>query len=1084
MKKSIKKACALALLATSTASVVGTGVVALVDNKNTNNNGTFVFAEQLPTSEYRYLKVDGSKTKAIIGSTFTIPTAKFVLGSTETELSGSQIKVISPIGEEVEISEGKFKVERIGNYSITYTYTEGLGEDAKTYSAEYIVEGQKSENEIVVKDNTQRILPKYVYQSYTGKIYIPTAEVKFADDVVEVENDIEVKVSSPSHKDLQFNSQTGELNYDKLELGKYTVQYTARTKNGEFLNTVTKEFEVLDDTVFEKEYKKDYKLTFSYSTTAPTSAEIGTELTLPTVVGKMGSVETPVYYTVSVQLQTSDGLKDVTAQTIKDGKFTAKKSYSIDGKTYDAKNATYSFKYTVKDALGKEATGDFSITGVKDTKAPEIVVADPYNKQSTENIKDVSYKIQQNYESGKNIVMKAIFAKDKGDTDLSDLKLSRYIRKDNSSSSEKDIYTTEGKDVEDIFAKDIVFNVEGALGENQIDGGTLEDGNYVMYYKAVDSQGNETTTRFSFKVDSNFHFTADDKPTVEFKTNFSRSMSSDSTVTFTKPVASAKNDDSLNTYVMYKFNNGEWTVLEADEDGKYKLPLNKVAGANSVKIRAISENDAPMTSAEQNGDIVKADNISSYDGFKYGFDEVEILIRDNKDTAAPTFTSIDKLEASYEQNTEITLPTLVVDDDLVDYVNVDIFAKELTSGQELDVTDATVMRTGNTYTLSNAKLNAILAGKYEIIYQITDAGNNLINIYQYTTITERSIDAEPKFSKLPDAINDGKLELGESVELPIPTLPKDDATTKYSYNVNVKGGLAFCNKELFTPKKAGTYTLEYALNKEVGGVSTVVDTKQFVIVVEDTTKPEIFVDWNLNASYDKDTVVKIPVFSASDTSGINMEDSKIVISSKSYSRTIKAKDMAEELKKSESDSKLYVTLRYNEEYTVTYTAYDKSAKKNSTTVSYSIKVGDMVAPTINLNDDILPSKVKLDDKLSIDLSKIKITDSKGEVIPTSEIKIVVKNTTTGTTVKNNYEDEEGKFEYTISSAGDYTVTFTAEKNGNKREVVRTFTVNEQENNGLETSEIIAIVACCVAVLILAGAVVYMIVTKKKIKSYK
>ena len=512
MKKSIKKACALALLATSTASVVGTGVVALVDNKNTSNNGTFVFAEQLPEADYRVLKVDGSKTTAIIGSTFTIPTAKFVLGSTEITLTGPNIKVTSPIGEEVEVTDGTFKVERIGKYLITYTYTEVLGEGAKVYSAEYVVEGQKSENKIVVKNTT----------------------------------------------------------------------------------------------------------------------------------------------------------------------------------------------------------------------------------------------------------------------------------------------------------------------------------------------------------------------------------------------------------------------------------------------------------------------------------------------------------------------------------------------------------------------------------------------------TETTIETEPKFSKLPDAINEGKLELGESVELPIPTLPKDDATTTYSYNVNVKGGLAFCNKELFKPSKAGTYTLEYVLNMNVGGVSTVVDTKQFVIVVEDTTKPEIFVDWNLNASYDKDSKVLIPVFSANDVSGIDMEESKIVISSKSYSRTIKASDMANELKKYnehlEDDSKdagnLYVTLRYNEEYTVTYTAYDKSAKKNSTTVSYSIKVGDMVAPTIDLKDDILPSKVKLDDKLSIDLSKINITDSKGEVIPTSEIKIVVKNTTTGTTIKNNFEDEEGKFEYTITSAGDYTVTFTAEKNGNKREVVRTFTVNEQENGGLETSEIIAIVACCVAVLILAGAVVYMILAKKKIKSYK
>ena len=245
MRKSIKKACALALLATSTASVVGTGVVALVDNKNTNNNGTFIFAEELQTADYRVLKVDGSKTTALIGSTFAIPTAKFVLGSTETTLTGSNIKVTSPIGEEVEIDNGKFTVERIGKYSITYTYTEGLGEDAKTYSAVYTVEGQVSENEIVLKDNTQRILPKYVYQSYTGNIYIPTAEVKFAEGVSKVENNITIKVSSPSHQSITVDEATGKLNITSLELGKYTVQYTARTTNGEFLNTVTKVIQYL-----------------------------------------------------------------------------------------------------------------------------------------------------------------------------------------------------------------------------------------------------------------------------------------------------------------------------------------------------------------------------------------------------------------------------------------------------------------------------------------------------------------------------------------------------------------------------------------------------------------------------------------------------------------------------------------------------------------------------------------------------------------------------------------------------------------------------------------------------------------------
>ena len=47
MKKSIKKACAFALLATSAASIVGSGVVALVDNTSKSNNNAIHLYEKI-----------------------------------------------------------------------------------------------------------------------------------------------------------------------------------------------------------------------------------------------------------------------------------------------------------------------------------------------------------------------------------------------------------------------------------------------------------------------------------------------------------------------------------------------------------------------------------------------------------------------------------------------------------------------------------------------------------------------------------------------------------------------------------------------------------------------------------------------------------------------------------------------------------------------------------------------------------------------------------------------------------------------------------------------------------------------------
>ncbi len=1108
MKKSIKKACAFALLATSMTSVASAGAVLYVDSKNASNNN-IVFAEEVADADRKVLSVDGSKTTVVVGEEFTVPQAKFRSNGTDSDVT---YKVTSPLGEEVTVTSGKFKVNRIGQYVIEYTYTES----GKTYSAKYYVNAEVGETTIEVVENTQRILPKYVYESYTGDLYIPKVEVKDEDDEVVEDCVVDVKVTSPNNNSLTYDETTGKLNYTSLEQGTYSVQYTARTSSGVFLKVKTLEFTVLSDTEFEKEYKKDYTLNFELSTTAPTSADIGSAITIPSVEGKMGSTSTSVYYTVDVYLVAGSKEVDVTAQTLTENytKFTAKKKYTVDGKDYDATNATYQFYYNVKDALGKSAerTG-FRITGVKDTKAPEIVIADGYDKNNVPSeVENVSYKIQQNYEHGENIVLKAIYATDLGD-DFSDLTLKRWIRKSSSSSSEQDVWA----DAEDgsTFSKDIVFNLSGSLGENQLEGKD-SDGNvielksgesYTMYYKAVDKAGNDVQTSYTFTVDSSFVFTSEDKPTVEFLSDFQKSMSSGSKISFGEPKSSAKHDDDLYNAVYYKFSNDtEWTKFELNDDSKYELKLNK-EGATSVKIRAIAENDAPEIDGTEIIDGVKAylklDDMSTYAGFKYGYAEVEIKIVDNQDTSAPTLKSIDKVETSYVQNSEITLPQLTIADDLVDYVNVDIFVRKLADDgsveKTFDVYDATIVRVKgsgeDTYTLKDAKFYATVAGNYEIIYQVTDAGNNLMNIYQYTEVTESGSVSDPKFSKLPSALNDGKLELGEEIELPVPTLPGSD----YEYSVNAKGPLGYTlNKEKFIPTKAGTYTIIYTMY-DINEPNTVIDTKEFVVKVEDSTKPTVYVDWNLDASYEVGKEVLIPVFSASDLSGINYEDSKIVISSKSYSRTIKGSDMAKLLKQyneyvdaKEADPNtgktagdLFVKLRYNEEYTITYTVYDNSDNKNSTVVSYTIKVGDLVAPVLDIKDDIVPTTMKLDETLTIDTSKISVSDDKDSSLSVSDVTIVVKNTTTNVTLENNFDDESGKFAYNIETAGEYSVTFTVkDAAGNKREVTRTFTVNAEENNGLETSEVIAIVACCIAVLILAGAIVYMILTKKKIKSYK
>lgn len=1103
MKKSLKKACSIALLVTSTTALAGVNAT-ILSSKNNADNYT-VFAEDQTKSNLTLLEVAGNDEKALVGSQYTVPQAILYVNGSETQLNQTNYTVKSPIGEDVEVVEGKFKIERIGTYTINYSIENG----GKTYTATATVEGEIGTNSIVLKENTNRILPNYVWKSYSGDLYIPEAEVEFADDQIEVEYNITPTVTSPSQQVISFDSATGKLNYNSLEEGIYSVKYVATTKDGVYLNTLTKEFTVLSDTEFEKEYGIDYTLKFDFSKTVNTSADIGEEIELPTPVGKIGSEETPVYYTIEAYVYVDGKTINVTSQTINGNKFTAQKTYVVDGQTYTVTNGKYQFYYNVTDALGKKAekTG-FVISGVKDTKKPTILVADPYSTTNTENIKNVDYKLQTNFENGQNIVLKAIYAEDLADG-INDLELSRYIRLDSQSSSSENKYDDAKQDDKLAYTKDIVFNKTDDFAfdpETMIDGGTLEDGTYTAYYKAKDSSGNVVTESYSFTVSKTFTFTK--APTVEFKNTFAKSVTTGEKITFASPIASDEEDDRLFTQVMYKFDNDtNWTILEADEDGNYSIDVNK-KGATSLKIRAKTENDAPIV---QGVDDVEVVNIDDYKGIKYGFAEAEITIKDNKDAQKPELISLSELNSTYNQNDEIILPTIKLSDDLVDYVNVNILVKHTqqvddeTVTQDFDVEDAVVMRAGNTYTLSNAKFYATLAGNYDIVYEVTDAGNNKMYIYQQITVTEKVTPTTPKFSNLPDALSNGKMELGETLELPVPEIT--GAGDNYDYQVNVIGPVGSqINKETFKPNKAGTYTIVYSLwvnDEEVESERT-----EFKVEVSDTTNPEVRVEWNLNDSYEVGSKVLIPVFSASDISGIDFESSKIVISSNSYTRTIKASEMADLLNQYNNWAReeqeiaegtlqpedreypnagnLYVTLNYNEQYKVTYTVYDKSANKNSTVVTYTIKVGDLVAPTVDVKDDIIASNVKIDSVLSIDISKITVEDNKTEGMSASDIKIVVKNTTTGTEIKNIHEDaDNGKFEYNIETAGEYTVTFSATDDaGNTKTVTRTFTVNEPSNDGLETTEMITVILSVVAVLVLAGSITFMIVTKKKNQQYK
>ena len=1107
MKKSIKKACSVALLLTSTVAL--TGANALVVDSITNNTNTQIFADQ-DASTLTMLQIPAHSETALLGEPYEIPQASLISGGSDiTSSNPITVTVADAVGRQVDVEENAFVVNGIGEYTITYN----VEYSGTTYTTDITVTASVSENTVEVVSNTNRTLPGDVYLSYTGNIYIPTAEVVFADEDLAQEYTITTTVTSPSQERVSFDAETGLLDPEhQLEEGTYSVTYTARTTEGNiYLDSLTEEFTVLSDTAFESKYGDiDYTLSFDYSSTAPTTADIGDELVLPQATGRIGSQQTPIYYTIQAYVYIDGRTYEVTDQTIstnEDGEyvFTAQKKYTISGQEYTVTNGRYQFYYNVTDALGKtaERTG-FTISGVKDTQSPTIIVTDPYSLDATDNVTDKSYNLQNNFQLGQNVILKAVYAEDLAD-DFSELTIERYIRRQDQSSREEDIYNDDTRTEENVFTKDIVFNRTDDFAfdaETMIDAGDLTDGTYTAYYRVTDSAGKTETINYTFVVDDAFEF--ENSTTIEFQDTFPVSINRGDRVTFTAPLASNDDDERLETRVYYKFDNAQgsgweaWTLLEVDEDGNYVIPTD-VDGATSLTIRAMAISDAPVTELETNVDATA--DISGYTGLKYGFDEVSITIRDNQDSEAPQVVTVGDWEGSYTQNSDITIPTLTVTDDLIDYVDIDLKITHTTEVEGETVTqdfyaeNAVLMTTKDLedptrgqLTFSGATFYANLAGTYNIVYEVTDAANNKICVYQSIEVTENDVQTEPHFGNLPESLNGGTLEFGKTLTLPIPELPVGD----YGYNVNYRGPVGSqVNKETFTAKREGTYTIVYTLFHN-DNPEEILDTKEFVLEVSDSQGPNVRVEWDLEPSYAVRTSVMIPVFTASDASGINLEDSTIVISSNSFRRTIYGDDIATEFAKGE-EGRLYVPLNYNEVYTVTYTVYDNSTARNSTIVTRTIRVGDLVEPTIILPDNYVSTTVKLDTTLRFDTKGISVTDTNGEgqsvTIDSSKVVITIEGPNGD--LENVHVDDDGEvindgiFEFDIDTAGEYTVTISVEDEaGNEGTITRTFTVNDSTVTPLSDNEIITIVLICVAVLVLAGAVVYAIISSKNTKAYK
>ncbi|MBO7526421.1 MAG: hypothetical protein J6T74_00825 [Clostridia bacterium] len=1088
MKKSLKRTCAVVMAVAATAGLTG---VQKLESANVQNNKLASFSAYADPAPTGVMTISSYKKSVVYGDTVTLPTAKF----DGADIGVDGIKVTSPTGANVTITDGKFKVEAVGTYRIRYTSGNYVGEitivsTIPNYSLSY-------------EKNSSRILPTKVSVDYTGDIYVPNYVItdKNGDKVDSSKFNVDISVTKGSN--VFTVGADGKINFGTtgLEVGTYYVTYTVTTAQddennieaGSYITSDTVTFKCVDA---DNAFKADSKLKLSYSKEKISSVNLGKMVELPEISATLEGESVDVYYTVEVYKNGLTKIEDasIISKNADTGiwEFTAKEIADY-----------YTVKYAVNDAIGNTEEIEFAITTVEDTLDPTPWVVDPYDKTDAEAIKalkNVDYKLASYFQSGDNshIRILPIYAEDLGTFGFGEYKLLQ--RQVKSYSSGEVLYT----DTEDPN-KTLVFNCtdeENTLAATEKlakdkDGNAikLKKGKYVVSYTVKDAAGNENTSTFDFEVRTDY---TDGKfdgeyvdPTVKFNDEWYETVDKGEVIEFSEPTFSDEYDQRLLKSVSYQyFTNadvaiGEKEELELGSNKKYSIDTAKApVNAYKVKIFASATNDSGRTTTETNEIIVKSETTG---------------------TVAPEVVEVeaDTNPAILTQGVEILVPTIKFSDDLIDTLDVDI---TITCTDGEDVTDyeannLVVTRAGGYLFCGGAKFVAATKGNYVVAVKATDAaGNMAIKFIEYDVVAN-DYAGELRFANV--GITDKTIELGESYKLPTAKIVGDNAAD-YSYEVQlVSGPTGYkLNNDKFTPSKVGEYKLRYVMYLTAnakGALDGIVEDEvvEFTITVEDTTAPEIHVDWKSNnilktgettptsglisAVYENYTKILLPMFSATDLSKLDENQSMITItcSKTSSTRTIKFADMAKEFAEG-TDGTMYYNFNRDAEYTITYTAVD--VQGNSAKKVFTIKVGDLEPPVLVVDDSILESEYKIGNTIDIDLNSdsgeiFKIYDGDESAIVKN---IKIKLTCNGSEVKND-ETGAGKYSFKLETAGSYELTFYVSDDAENKsnEVVKTFEIAEEGEETVDTTKVVGTILIVVSVLVLGGVVVYFIVSKKK-----
>ncbi|MBQ8444492.1 MAG: hypothetical protein IJX25_03980 [Clostridia bacterium] len=257
---------------------------------------------------------------------------------------------------------------------------------------------------------------------------------------------------------------------------------------------------------------------------------------------------------------------------------------------------------------------------------------------------------------------------------------------------------------------------------------------------------------------------------------------------------------------------------------------------------------------------------------------------------------------------------------------------------------------------------------------------------------------------------------------------------------------------------------------------------------------------------DKIEIIK-PIVTSDGTTAVDAENTTVTITRNSTTlATIKLSEwqhtedinLKDYFDVTSVDGKISLIFVKDGKYTI---SYDVDATVGAgDEYSVTLSAGDVTAPELEIGNEIVEENYQVGDTLHIAFSNTTIDDSILKM--SDEVTTKVADLLEKMTVKIKYEDnsyetldneaeEDGYYDYSyeLTQKGTYTLSITiTDEAGNSVTKTKEFEVGAEEGSSVNATEVMGGVLIGLSVALLAGVVIYFVVSKKKLdkkeKSYR